>query len=88
MTRIVLLGTTVAAALLAGSLLGTPAWAQQQSQTGAGTAPAPKPATTGACRVTDYVGGRTCTGDVPESVCAAIAREAKGRYTWTNDECP
>ncbi len=88
MIRIATLGRTVAAALLTGALLGAPAQAQQQGQTGAGTTPTPKPQTTGACRVKDYVGGRTCTGDVPEAVCAAIAREAKGQYTWTNDECP
>lgn len=86
MTRIAMLGATVAAALIAGALPGGPAWAQQQTQTG--PAAAPKPPATGVCRVTDYVGGRTCTGDVPEGVCAAIAREAKGRYTWTNDACP
>jgi hypothetical protein len=88
MTRIATLGTGVAAALFAGALLGLPAQAQQPGQTGAATASTPKPQATGACRVKDYVGGRTCTGDVPESACAAIAREAKGQYTWTNDECP
>lgn len=87
MTRIAM-RVTWAAALVAGPLLGGPAWAQQPNQTGAGTAPAPKPQATGACRVKDYVGGRSCTADVPEAACAAIAREAKGQYTWTAEECP
>lgn len=92
MFQIERLGAIAVAALTAGSLLGGPARAQQPGQTGAGAGstatPASKPQANGACRVTDYVGGRTCTGDVPEGVCAAIAREAKGQYTWTQEECP
>ncbi|ACA15910.1 hypothetical protein M446_1394 [Methylobacterium sp. 4-46] len=53
-----------------------------------GTAAQPPAPAVGACRVRDQVGGRTCTDSVPESVCAAIAREAKGGYTWSGDECP
>ncbi|WP_232628505.1 hypothetical protein [Methylobacterium sp. Leaf118] len=85
--RIGKLASLAAAALLAGPLLGAPAQAEQTAQTGSGTTSPPQTAK-GACRVKDYVGGRTCTGDVPESVCAAIAREAKGQYTWTQEECP
>jgi hypothetical protein len=74
---------------LAGLLLAPGLARAQGGATGTGaTAPAPKPLPTAACRVKDYAGGRTCTANVPELACAAIAREAKGQYTWTPDECP
>ncbi|WP_018262202.1 hypothetical protein [Methylobacterium sp. WSM2598] len=78
-----------AAALLALAPAGA-ARAQQARPDRAetGTAAQPPAPAAGACRVRDQVGGRTCTDSVPESVCAAIAREAKGGYTWSGDECP
>jgi len=80
------------AALLAVPLLAPLAVSAQVAAPGGGTATRqdqPAPALPkGACRVTDRLGGRSCTGDVPESACAAIAKEAKGEYAWTQDECP
>ncbi len=75
--------------VLAGLLLGSGLAQAQVGTTGTGTTtPASKPLPTAACRVKDYAGGKTCTANVPELACAAIAREAKGQYTWTQDECP
>ncbi|KQO77901.1 MAG: hypothetical protein ACAH20_11770 [Methylobacteriaceae bacterium] len=80
------------AALLAVPLMAPLAVSAQVAAPGGGNAmrqDQPAPALPkGACRVTDRLGGRSCTGDVPESACAAIAKEAKGEYAWTQDECP
>lgn len=80
------------AALLAVPLLApVAASAQAAPPQGGNAVRAEQPAASlprGACRVKDRLGGRSCTGDVPESACAAIAKEAKGTYAWAQDDCP
>ncbi|SFU48838.1 hypothetical protein SAMN02799631_00903 [Methylobacterium sp. 174MFSha1.1] len=81
-----------APALAVLGALAAPALAQTQTQTqtrpsGTAATATTQPATR-ACRVKDHAGGTSCTANVPEGACAAIAREGSGTYTWTTAECP
>ena len=70
-----------------GGVAGSSFAEAQQTQTTTPSAQTSQP-TLRACRVKEHAGGKTCTANVTEGVCAAIAREASGTYTWTTDECP
>lgn len=85
--RIRILRLAAPALVVLGTLAG-PVLAQTQTRPSGTTATSSTQPATRACRVKDHAGGTSCTANVPEGACAAIAREGSGTYTWTVTECP
>ncbi len=81
------IAAALAAVLLIDVAAGSSLAVAQQTQATPPSSQTSQP-TLRACRVKEHAGGKTCTANVTEGVCAAIAKEASGTYSWTADDCP